>query len=124
MTDYLEGRHELGHDQQERRRYARKAVTIPAYVKTGDSDRHGAVVLDLSLGGIRIAVPKECVSKIYEGQEESQFEASFVVPGMNETIRVVCKPRRVVPSDRDVQVGATLVNADFRNYQILQQYLV
>jgi hypothetical protein len=36
----------------------------------------------------------------------------------------VCKPERVVPSNGNVYVGASFVDADFVNYQHLQQYLV
>src|SRR5208337_4479440 len=102
LTDYLKKNKDFPErDQQERRRYPRKAVTIPAYVKTRDSDatQHGAVVLDLSLGGMGVSVPRECVSKIYEGGEKSQFETSFVLPDRNKPVRLVCKAERVVPSN-------------------------
>ena len=122
LTDYLNK--ERVRDQQERRRYPRKAVTIPAYVEAPDSTRHGAVVLDLSLNGIGISVPRECVSKIYEGGEKSQFETAFAVPDRNETVRLVCKPERVVPSGQDMYVGASLINADFGTYKDLQQFLM
>jgi hypothetical protein len=127
LTDYLKKNREFpDRDQQERRRYPRKHLAIPAYVRTCDSDttQHGAVILDLSLGGMCVSVPKECVSKIYEGGEKSQFETSFVLPSGNKPVKVVCKPERVVPSNGNVYVGASFVDADFVNYQHLQQYLV
>jgi hypothetical protein len=37
---------------------------------------------------------------------------------------MVCRPRRVVPVNGNVHVGASFVDSDFRNYQRLQQYLV
>jgi hypothetical protein len=127
LTDYLKKNKDFpGRDQQERRRYPRKTVAIPAYVTTADSDatQHGAVVLDLSLGGMCVSVPRECVSKIYEGGEKSQFETSFVLPERNKPVRLVCKAERVVPSNGNVYVGASFIDADFTNYQNLQQYLV
>jgi len=127
LTDYLKKNRDFaGRGQQERRRYPRKAVAIPAYVKTCDTDttQHGAVVLDLSLGGMCVSVPRECVSKIYEGGEKSQFETSFVLPERNKAVKLVCKAERVVPSNGNVYVGASFVDADFTNYQSLQQYLV
>ena len=127
LTDYLKKNREFSQrDQQERRRYPRKHMAIPAYVRTSDLDpnQHGAVILDLSLGGMCVSVPKECVSKIYEGGEQSQFETSFVLPADNKPVKVVCKPERVVPSNGNVYVGASFVDADFVNYQHLQQYLV
>jgi hypothetical protein len=127
LTDYLKKNRDFpDRDQQERRRYPRKHVAIPAYVKTCDSDttQHGAVILDLSLGGMCVSVPKECVSKIYEGGEKSHFETSFVLPSGSKSVKVVCKPERVIPSNGNVYVGASFVDADFLNYQHLQQYLV
>jgi hypothetical protein len=127
LTDYLKKNRDYpDRDQQERRRYPRKHVAIPAYVKTCDADtiQHGAVILDLSLGGMCVSVPKECVSKIYEGGEKSHFETSFVLPAGSKPVKVICKLERVVPSNGNVHVGASFVDADFLNYQNLQQYLV
>jgi hypothetical protein len=127
LTDYLKKNRDFSdRDQQERRRYKRKRVTIPAYVKTfdGETSQHGAVILDMALGGIRISIPKECVSQIYEAGEKSQFETSFVLPETHKAVRVICKPERAVPSNGDVYVGASFVDADFTNYQHLQQYLM
>jgi len=64
------------------------------------------------------------VSKIYEGGEKSQLETSFVLPERNKPVRLVCKAERVVPSNGNVYVGASFIDADFTNYQNLQQYLV
>ncbi len=127
LTDYLKKNRDFpDREQEDRRRYHRKHVTIPAYVKTCDTDisQHGAVILDMSLGGMCLSVPKECVSQIYDAGEKSQFEASFVLPETNKPVRVTCKPERVVPSNGNVYVGASFVDADFSNYQHLQQYLM
>jgi hypothetical protein len=90
----------------------------------GDSIRHGAVILDLSLGGMRVEAPREFVSKVYENGEESRFEASFVMPPENEPVRVVCTPVRVVPLKGNPHLGVRFADAGFSNYQRLQQYLV
>ncbi len=81
LTDYLEKNHEFPH-QKERRRFMRKHVSIPAQVKSIDSDKleHEAVILDISLSGLRVSLPKESMSEIYEGVRESKFETSFVLP--------------------------------------------
>jgi hypothetical protein len=127
LTDFLKkNRDFLNREQQEKRRYLRKQVAIPAYVKTCDADssQHGAVILDMSLGGMCVSVPRECVSHIYEGGETSNFETSFTLPQSAKAIRMICKPERVVPSNGNVYVGASFVDAEFANYQSLQQYLV
>jgi len=126
LTEYLKRNRDFSdRGQVERRRYPRKQVTLPAYVEVskGTVTQHGAVILDLSLGGMRLSVPKECVSKIYEKGEKSHFETSFTLPSENKPVRLVCKPERVVPSNGNVYVGASFVDADFTAYQRLQQYL-
>lgn len=125
LTDYLEKNHEFPH-QKERRRFMRKHVSIPAHVKSIDSDKleHEAVILDISLSGLRVSLPEESMSGIYEGVRESKFETSFVLPQMDKSIRLVCRPQRVVPVNGNIHVGASFVDSDFTNYQQLQQYLV
>jgi hypothetical protein len=127
LTEYLKKNRDFqNRDQQERRRYKRKRITIPAYIKACDDGTgwHGAVVLDLSLGGVGLSVPQECVTQIYEMGEKPQFETSFVLPETKKPVRVICKPERVVPSNGNAYIGASFINAEFVNYQHLQQYLM
>jgi len=123
LTDHVKKNHDCPErDQRERRRFPRKHVAIPAFVKTYDS-AHGAVIVDLSLGGMRVSVPSECAFGIYEGPEKSHFETSFALPS-GGTVKVVCKPERIAPSSGNVDVGACFVDADFVNYQRIQRYLM
>jgi hypothetical protein len=127
LTDYLKNNRNFPQkEQQEKRRYQRKRITIPAYVKTfdGEKNQHGAVILDMSLGGVCLSVPKECVSQIYDGGDTSRFETTFVLPESRESVRFICKPERAVPSNGNVYVGASFIDAEFSNYQQLQQYLI
>ena len=110
-------------DQRERRRHPRKPVAIPAYVKTGDSE-HGAVIVDLSLGGMGFSVPRDFASRVYEGREKPHFVTSFVLPAGGTPVRVVCTPERAVPLNGNLHVGASFVDADFLNYQRIQRFLV
>jgi hypothetical protein len=125
LTDYLEKNHEFPH-QKERRRFVRKQVSIPAHVKSIDVDKkeHEAVILDISLSGLRVSLSKESMPEIYEGAETSEFETLFVLPEEEKSIRIVCRPQRVVPVNGNIHVGASFVDSDFTNYQQLQQYLV
>lgn len=124
VADYMKSTSFQNRVRPEKRRHPRKVVSIPAYVKTRDSDaNHEAVVLDLSLGGICVTVPKECILRIDESDENSQFETSFAVPG-NKPVRIICKAERVVPRNGNPHVGASFIDADFAIYQNLQQYLM
>ena len=124
LEEYVE-EHADSSGQEERRRFSRKQTTIPAFVKGADSPapaQHGAVILDISLGGLRISVPKECVSEIREKSDGSQFETSFVLPDEDKPIRVVCKPQRVIPVNGNVYIGASFVDSEFVTHQQLQKY--
>lgn len=125
LTDYLDKGIAMPR-RKERRRYPRKTVQLPAYVALRGSALapHGAVVLDVSLGGMNVSMPKDCVPTMYESSEKPEFEASFVVPGLGEPIRLVCRTERMVPSNGDVRVGASFADADFVNYRNLQQFLM
>ena len=111
--------------QEERRRFSRKQITIPAFVKGADSSApaiHGAVILDISLGGLRISVPKECVSEIRSKSDGSQFETSFVLPNEDRPIRIVCRPQRIMPVNGNVYIGASFVDYEFVTDHRLQKY--
>ena len=111
--------------QEERRRFGRKQTTIPASVKGADSPApalDGAVILDISLGGLHISVPKECIPEIREKPNGSQFETSFVLPHEDKPIRMVCKPQRVVPVNGNVYIGASFADSEFVTHQQLQKY--
>jgi hypothetical protein len=111
--------------QEERRRFTRKSATIPAFVKGADSPTttlYGAVILDISLGGLRISLPKDCISEINDSSRGSQFETSFVLPEGDKPIRMVCKSQRVVPVNGNVYVGATFVDSELVTYRQLQKY--
>jgi hypothetical protein len=125
LTEYLSKNREFP-QQQERRRYMRRQVSIPARVKTVDSRArvHEAVILDISLSGLRISLPRESVADIYEEAENARFETSFVLPQEEKSVRFVCRAKRVVPINGDIQVGASFIDTDFVNYQQLQQYLM
>jgi hypothetical protein len=124
LMDYLEKNHEFPH-KKERRRFVRKQVSIPAHVRSIDLDKkeHEAVILDISVSGLRVSLPKESMPEIYEGTETSAFETLFMLPEEEESIRIVCRPQRVVRVKGNIHVGASFVDSDFTNYQQLQQYL-
>jgi hypothetical protein len=126
LANHLNESRELA-NKTEQRRFCRKQVSIPALVKSNSSfssPLEGGVVLNLSLGGLCIAIPQE--SSLMTGDEgmESGFEAAFVVPEMSKPIRVLCRRQRIAAENGTIQIGATFVDADFVHYQRLQQYLL
>ncbi len=112
--------------QRERRRYGRKQVSIPARIKTADAGKkhYKATILDISLSGLRLSMPKESLPELYEGGGSPQFETSFVLPQDDRSLRIVCRPQRAVPVNGSIQVGASFVDTEFMQYQQLQHYLM
>ncbi len=125
LTEHVRQKHLFaGRDPVEKRRYPRKATSIPAYVKSPSATTYGAVVLDVSLDGLCLSMTRDCLSQIYEVGEESLFEVSFVPPSARTSVHLVCKTERVVPSNDTVTVGTRFVDGEFTHYQRLQQYLL
>lgn len=110
----------------ERRRYARKQVRLPALLRPANAEaaRYSGVVLDIALGGIHLTFPSEYVDDVCGDEGQGWFEIAFVVPEVNKPIRMACKPQRAEQSNGDVHVGASFVDGDFLHYQQLQQYLM
>ena len=125
LTDYV-GKSQVLPHQRERRRNPRKVVSLRAHVKGGPKGKweHEATVLDLSLSGLRLSLPKECMPDVYGAPGASQFETSFAVAEDGRALKFVCMPQRVVPVNGSAHVGARFVDSEFADYQELQQYLV
>ena len=126
LYDYLkEKRVSLAMDK-EKRRYFRKEVSLPAFVYEAGSEAKEAeagIIGNISLGGLRISVPKECKINITES-DDKELDLLFTLPNEKTPITMKCKPARVNDGDCDLEVGARFVDSDFRSYQKLQNYLI
>jgi hypothetical protein len=110
-----------------RRRFERKKVSIPAYI--GDSrwqryDFESGTILDISVGGIQISVPKGTTVGIKNICESDNLSIIFHIPDYHWPINVKICPKRVCETAEDVQIGASLMNPDFQAYSALQKYLI
>jgi hypothetical protein len=113
--------------KQNHRRFERKKVDLPAYI--GDPrwqrrDFEAISILDVSIGGIRFAVPKGTKLEIRNDSDSDNFIIIFSLPNYHWPINVQISPQRVFKSTEEVQVGAALVNPDFHAYSALQKYLM
>jgi hypothetical protein len=104
---------------EEKRRYPRKKVSVPALVTGPDGTVHAGVVNDVSLGGLNFFVPD---SFDQEMGEEFKISIVFSLPQSERPLTFQCVPRHV-SSDGQTNIGASLVNADFQTYRILENYL-
>jgi len=126
LTGFFMGRH-VFKKTSEKRRYQRRPLSVPALVKAADSvasTMDGAMVLDISLGGVCISMPEEERSMIRNEGGSGFFEAAFVLPQVHRPIRLLCRRERISPGKGNVQIGASFIGGDFGYYQELQQYLL
>ena len=126
LTSFFRGRRVLK-ATSEKRRHERRPLSVPALVKAADSvasTLEGAMVLDISLGGMCISIPEEERSMIGNEGGSGCFEAAFVLPQVHRPIRLLCRRERISPAEGNLQIGASFIGGDFGYYQELQQYLL
>ncbi|HET6461443.1 MAG TPA: PilZ domain-containing protein, partial [Syntrophales bacterium] len=125
LTNYLKGRKAFQGVEKERRQYPRKVLSVPAVINQQESGQTGiGAITDISLGGVRLLIPKDFKHQLLIDSRGSRFEIVFSLPAENKPIRLSCESNRVVDGEDGVQVGACFVDADFKSYKTLQTYLI
>ncbi len=127
LYQYLSEKKALQDIERERRQYIRKPVSLPALVMDQNEENRAlqtGKVLDISLGGLLISIPKGGKLEVSASGETNEFTIIFTLPEAMQPINVKCKPQRTFESEGDVQIGANFVDSDFHSYQTLQKYLI
>jgi hypothetical protein len=112
---------------QNRRRFERKKITIPAYIgyaRWQRDDFEESTILDISLGGIKMSIPKGAKVDVQNVRDTEEISVIFRIPSCYWPISVKIAPQAVSETTEDVQVGAAIVNPDFQAYSALQKYLM
>jgi hypothetical protein len=110
----------------ERRRFARKAVKLPCATGFGPGKPIEAAdgrVVDVSLGGVLLAYPKDSRLKVPTLGELPDFEVSFQLPSTAEKICLNCNVRRMSDSGDEIHVGAVITGAGDDSLQTLKRYM-
>jgi hypothetical protein len=81
-------------------------------------------IMDISLGGLRISLPKEFAGEIAINSHGHELEAIFTLPNEKRPISIKCKPHRFIAANAEKQMGASFVDSDFSSYKTLQSYLM
>jgi hypothetical protein len=81
-------------------------------------------ITDISLGGVKVLIPKDFKQQILIDSQNSRFEIIFNLPTENKPIRLSCESNRVIDAEDSINVGAFFVDADFKSYKALQTYLM
>jgi len=112
---------------KEQRRFNRKEVSIPVVIRDPAEEARmlqAGIILDISLGGLRISLPEDFVGKAAVASQGNEFEAIFTLPNEKRPISIKCKAKRTVSTDNVKQMGASFVDSDFSSYKTLQSYLI
>jgi hypothetical protein len=127
LYNYLKEKKALQGLEKDRRQYARKQVSLPAFIMDPKSEMkvfQTGKVLDISLGGIRLSVPQGLNLEISADSETSEFHVIFTLPEATQPLNLKCRSRQCINKEPDTHVGAAFVDSDFQSYQALQQYLI
>ena len=103
---------ELKGSKKERRRYARKEVSLPAFVYKRDAK-------ESTLQTGKISIPHD-----YEAVSEGEFDTIFTIPNEKTPVKMRCTIKRVAEGEESTkELGADFVDGDFLSYQKLHKYL-
>jgi hypothetical protein len=124
---YLKDRKELKEVHEDKRRYPRKSVSLPALISKSDSDDkalQAGIVLDISLGGLQISIPNEYKYEIREEKQSEKISIVFTLPESRKPISVQCVAHHIYNSNGDNSIGASFADTDFVSYKTIQNYLL
>ena len=126
LSDYLNKRKISTYEtKQEKRQYPREVLSVPAVIMQPDTQQEGiADITEISLGGLKIMLPKDMKDPLRIDGQGSKFEVVFNLPSSNKPLRFSCESKSFINSIDSVDIGAAFVDADFQNYKALQAYLM
>ncbi|MFW5730818.1 MAG: PilZ domain-containing protein [Desulfonatronovibrionaceae bacterium] len=113
---------------QEKRKFSRKSVVMPAmvYEKSGDTNvgrYFSTTILDLSIGGTRMAFPIERDQKIEFIKTGSNFEIILYLSDSRVLSRFKCRLKHVEKKDFMINVGGEFVESDDFSHEQLHSFM-
>jgi hypothetical protein len=111
----------------ERRRFARKKITLPArtILKDGSkSQSYPGVVLNISRGGVLVAYAKGSDMQFTSKGELPHFRVCFYVPQSRKELSFDCIARHMRDTGEEIQVGASFLDPSEEKLQKLSPYLM
>ncbi len=121
------GRGSLNGLKRERRQHPRLITSIPAFISNDGSGKarlHVGSITDISLGGLRISIPRGMRHEVLTCPQTPEFEIITKLPDENKPIHLKCKSQRIVYSKDNIYIGASIVDADFRSFKAFKNYLM
>lgn len=128
VSDYIDKLHPEIKNKEERREFLRNRADFPVVVQIHFDQREThyrtGTILDISMGGVRISLPKHERLDVDLVQNVSGMEILFRMPEENHTVSFKCEPRRVQAKDQEVHLGAIFTETDLRSQQVLHKYVM
>ena len=128
LQRFLEDNQGDAEEMQERRRYRRKKIILPAMVyeksPNGDMGRYfSSSILDVSIGGTRLVFPLDKEGRIEFLCSSKEFEIICYLPDSEVLSRFKCSPRYLVKKEESLQVGAAFRETDTGSFEPLSNFL-
>lgn len=127
LIKFLKEKNALHKVESERRKYPRKNMSLPAFInhyESGKAKLNAASLLDISLEGLKIAIPGDSKIDVRNDPQSLKLQIIFTLPNDNNPISLDCQPRCVTDSDNNIFIGASIIDVDFDSYKKLQSYLM
>lgn len=125
--------HYLKHDTdlpkaREKRSFRRANLSLPVIVQAEKRDNEvfarAGVVTDISVGGLRITVPKRDLISDEYYLDFDVFDILLKLPDSGEPSTFTCEIIRTVPTAESIEFGARFVEADLDGVQAIHKYVM
>jgi hypothetical protein len=127
ILDYLEKNGLLQESKvgAELRMFPRTKVTLPARATVDDTQPKEipCVVLDLSLGGVKVLYPMGSEIQVISSGKLPPFGLSFQVPQAEDHLHFHCQARHIREGSTGLQVGAMFSEPAEEDLRRLQRYI-
>ena len=130
IRSFVEGRMVGGEPSAngEKRTFKRKEVDLPAVIQIFSRDNQvrfsSGVILDLSLGGIKLSIPRSIEHTIKDNVDGVVIEVMFKLEDTEAPAIFKCKPRRLERGGEDVRIGAEFIDGAFTCQQELYRFIM
>jgi len=125
LINYLKEREAFRSVENEKRQHPRKALSVPAVIHQPNRGQMAVgSIEEISLGGVRVILPKDFRQQILIDSHGTRFEIVFNIPPENKPVRISCESVRIVDTEDGMRIGAFFIDADFKSYKAVQTYVI
>lgn len=125
LTNYAKERKAFQGVANDKRQYPRKAISVPVVMNLRELGQVAiGAITDISLGGVKILIPKNFKYQVPIEELGSTFEIVFSLSTEKKPLSLFCESKRIIDNEDSICIGASFIDADFNSYKTLQAYLM